>query len=138
MEFKTYAFLPPEAKALREAVFVKEQGFQGEFDDVDKTCTHGVLFDGDQPVACSRFFPGDAPQKYILGRICVDKSRRGTGLGSVVVEESEKAVAALGGQSVILHAQCRAQHFYHTLGYQEYGPVEDEEGVPHQWMRKKI
>ena len=61
-----------------------------------------------------------------------------TGLGSVVVEESEKAVAALGGQSVILHAQCRAQHFYHTLGYQEYGPVEDEEGVPHQWMRKKV
>ena len=88
------------------------------------------------PAAAS--FLETQPQKYILGRICVDKSRRGTGLGSVVVEESEKAVAALGGQSVILHAQCRAQHFYHTLGYQEYGPVEDEEGVPHQWMRKKI
>ena len=38
MEF-THAFyeaLPPEAAAIRQAVFVEEQGFQEEFDAIDR------------------------------------------------------------------------------------------------------
>ena len=33
---KFFNQLPPEAVKIREAVFVKEQGFHNEFDDIDK------------------------------------------------------------------------------------------------------
>ena len=42
MEF-THAFydaLPPEAAAIRQAVFVEEQGFQEEFDAIDRHALH--------------------------------------------------------------------------------------------------
>ena len=32
-----YSELPDEAKAIRQAVFVEEQGFQEEFDELDNT-----------------------------------------------------------------------------------------------------
>ena len=46
MEF-THAFydaLPPEAAAIRQAVFVEEQGFQEEFDAIDRHALHLLLF----------------------------------------------------------------------------------------------
>ena len=48
METKIYNQLPDEAKEIRLEVFVKEQGFEEEFDDIDKTAAHIVLFDGDR------------------------------------------------------------------------------------------
>ena len=46
MEF-THAFydaLPPEAAAIRQAVFVEEQGFQEEFDAIDRHALHPVSY----------------------------------------------------------------------------------------------
>ena len=48
MEVKIYNNLPDEAKEIRLEVFVKEQGFEEEFDDIDETAAHIVLFDGSQ------------------------------------------------------------------------------------------
>ena len=53
MEF-THAFydaLPPEAAAIRQAVFVEEQGFQEEFDAIDRHALHLLLFADGRPVA---------------------------------------------------------------------------------------
>ena len=61
MEHKTYSTLPPEAILIRREVFMEEQGFQNEFDDIDSMATHLVLFDGDTPAAVCRFFPGEEP-----------------------------------------------------------------------------
>ena len=52
MEF-THAFydaLPPEAAAIRQAVFVEEQGFQEEFDAIDRHALHLLLFADGRPV----------------------------------------------------------------------------------------
>lgn len=54
MEHKTYSTLPPEAILIRREVFMEEQGFQNEFDDIDSMATHLVLFDGDTPAAVWR------------------------------------------------------------------------------------
>lgn len=35
-------------------MFVKEQGFEEEFDDIDETAAHIVLFDGSHPVGVCR------------------------------------------------------------------------------------
>ena len=72
------------------------------------------------------------------GRIAVSRSVRGRGAGSLLVKGTEAAVKELGGTEIRLHAQVRAQHFYKALGYEAYGPVEPEEGVPHQWMKKQV
>ena len=139
MEFTCYDTLPAEAHAIRDEVFVQEQGFQVEFDDRDAHCYHALVTDGGKALGTCRFFRDDKePEVYILGRICVRKAARGSGAGSELVRGAEHAVKEMGGKEIRLHAQVRAQHFYDLLGYQAYGPIEDEEGVPHQWMWKGL
>ncbi len=139
MKFTCYTTLPAEAHAIRDEVFVKEQGFQVEFDERDNHCHHGLLTENGQALGTCRFFEDDEESGvYILGRICVRKTARGSGAGSELVRGAEAAIKELGGKDIRLHAQVRAQHFYHLLGYKEYGSIKDEEGVPHQWMGKTL
>ena len=54
------------------------------------------------------------------------------------MKATEDYVKSVNGNTLKLHAQCRAKEFYEKLGYVEYGDVENEEGVPHIWMKKVI
>lgn len=56
MFIKIYDEIPEEAKAIREEVFIKEQGFKDEFDEIDDVAKHVLIFDGDIPVGTCRFF----------------------------------------------------------------------------------
>ena len=40
MEIRSYHSLPQEAVLVRTKVFVEEQGFQNEFDDIDDSALH--------------------------------------------------------------------------------------------------
>lgn len=131
--------LPDGAKEIRHRVFVEEQGFQEEFDDVDGIAVHLVMYGGqEEPVATCRVFLDRDRQSYVLGRLAVIKEYRGRNLGSVMVKEAEKYVKKAGGTELSLHAQCRAAGFYRRLGYEEFGEVEEEQGCPHIWMRKAL
>ena len=44
MNYKIYDQLPQEAKEIRIKVFMEEQGFKDEFDDLDDLCQHLVVF----------------------------------------------------------------------------------------------
>ena len=137
MRITIYENFPDCAKEIRRAVFMEEQGFQNEFDEIDKTASHIVLFDEeDKPIATCRVFWNEAMDSYTLGRLAVVKAYRGKNIGSVTVKEAEKYVQKKGGKSLILHAQCRASAFYNKLGFTEFGSIEDEEGCPHVWMKK--
>ena len=35
----------PDARAIRQSVFVEEKGFEYEFDDIDEIALHLVLYD---------------------------------------------------------------------------------------------
>lgn len=59
MTIKCYDKQPDEEVKIRTLVFVEEQGFKDEFDSIDETATHLVMFDGDNPVAVGRFFPSE-------------------------------------------------------------------------------
>ena len=59
MVFKTYDFLSDDAKMIRESVFMKEQGFENEFDEIDDIAIHIVLYDNKNPVATCRIFKED-------------------------------------------------------------------------------
>ncbi len=136
MTIKTYNELPAEAAKIREEVFVREQGFCEEFDTVDNSACHIVLFLDGKAVATCRYFSDGG--SYKVGRIAVLKNYRGRNFGSAVLLEAEKQIAMLGGRSVILHSQLQACGFYEKLGYVPYGEIEPEEGCPHIWMKKEL
>ena len=137
METVIYEGIPNQAKEVRQKVFVNEQGFYNEFDDIDETATHIVMFDEDKtPVATCRIFWDTVMNTHILGRLAVIKEYRGRTIGSVIVREAEKYIQKNGGKSIVLHAQCRLTAFYQKLGFAEFGDIGDYEGCPHIWMKK--
>ena len=132
--------LPEGGRQIRLSVFVQEQGFSEslEFDGIDDTPWHAVLWDKGIPVATGRLFPGEEELSYTIGRVAVRKERRGDRLGSQVVSALEEKARSLGGNQSVLCAQVRAQGFYESLGYRSWGGELFDEGVPHVMMRKKL
>ena len=70
MFIKLYDEIPEEAKTIREAVFIKEQGFKDEFDEIDDVAKHVLLFDGDIPVGTCRFFFSEERNCDMAKRCC--------------------------------------------------------------------
>lgn len=139
MKISVYEGFTNYAKEIRESVFINEQGFQNEFDEIDSVASHIVLFsDQGKPIATCRVFWNTEMNEYTLGRLAVIKEYRGKNIGSIIVGEAEKYVKKKGGTGIILHAQCRVTDFYKKLGFTEFGNIEDEEGCPHIWMKKSI
>lgn len=134
MRTETFYALPKAAKQIRVTVFMQEQGFTEEFDALDGIATHLVLFDEQEPVATCRIWLDE--DGYHVGRLAVVKEKRGTGLGALMLAAAETHVRALGGHSISLHAQCRAEQFYRKCGYTPYGEIDYDEGVEHVHMRK--
>jgi predicted GNAT family N-acyltransferase len=130
--------LPQGAEAVRRAVFMEEQGFTVEFDEIDQRAFHGLLTEGGKPIATFRLFRGREPGIYILGRVCVVREKRHLHLGTLLLQHAEAEALKEGAREIRLCAQVRASHFYETQGYASYGPIADQEGVPHQWMKKSL
>ena len=55
LECRQYAKLPREAAMIRQEVFVEEQGFELEFDEIDPIAQHIVLFENGAPIAPAAF-----------------------------------------------------------------------------------
>ncbi|MCD7949115.1 MAG: GNAT family N-acetyltransferase [Erysipelotrichaceae bacterium] len=136
MTYQFYNQLPLDAKMIREEVFIKEQGFQNEFDDIDQHCFHLVIYIDHQPVGCARMY--EENQQMILGRIAVLKSYRHLHLGSCILEILENKAIELGYHSIYLSAQVRASDFYLKNGYIRYGKEYLDEYCPHCHMKKDI
>lgn len=138
MEIRKYDSLPRPAEQIRIAVFMEEQGFQKEFDEVDEKAVHFVLFQDDVPIGTCRVFTSDIPGVYILGRLAVLKEHRGCNAGAMLVERALDYAREMGGWEIHLHAQLRRTGFYAKFGFMETGNIEDDEGCPHVWMTKTL
>lgn len=136
MEVKVYDYLQEDAMNIRRNVFMTEQGYKNEFDEIDGKALHIVIYDNEKPVTTCRIYKEG--NSYVLGRIAVDKACRGKNLGTVILAEAKKIVLQKGGKEIILHAQCRVRGFYENSGYEGYGLIGEDEGHPHIWMRKVI
>lgn len=126
----------PDAKAIRQEVFIDEQKFIDEFDDIDEYAQHVVAYLDEKPVACARFFKSS--DSYKIGRIAVIKSMRKKGLGGLIVTYCEEEIKKLGGTKASLSAQVRAMEFYKKLGYSSLGEEYFEEHVAHIMMKKDL
>jgi ribosomal protein S18 acetylase RimI-like enzyme len=72
-------------------------------------------------------------RRYDLYWIAVHQGKQGLGIGSVLLQEAEKAVRAQGGRYLIIETSSRAVYeptraFYHKHGYQEVARVPEYYG----------
>jgi predicted GNAT family N-acyltransferase len=139
MKTEIYKGISAPAVSVREKVFVEEQGFKNEFDDIDNIAVHIVMFDdNNEPIATCRIFDGEDPKGCILGRLAVIKEYRKNNIGRTMLEEAEKYARSVGKETISLHAQCRVKEFYRKSGFTEYGEIDYDEGCPHIWMKKSV
>lgn len=136
MEIRIYDRLHPHAVAIRNTVFVEEQGFIDEFDEADGRAIHLVMYQGEEPIGVCRVFTEG--ETWLLGRFAVQKAWRGKGLGSLLLREAEETVHSHGGTTLTLHAQCRTMAFYEKNGYTPFGEIEYEQDCPHMAMKKEL
>ncbi|QXX82730.1 MULTISPECIES: GNAT family N-acetyltransferase [Providencia] len=124
-----------DAFDLRQQVFTQEQGFPADIDvdEYDDAALHVVLYLNQQPAAVLRcVFLDDGLIK--VGRVAVQKTHRGKGLGREMMKFVQQYGAENQHQKIGLSAQHTAIAFYQSLGYQTEGEMYDEDGMDHIFM----
>jgi len=124
--------------ALRRAVFIDEQGVPDaeEWDDLDAEAIHLLALEGETPLGTARLFVKGTTGK--IGRVCVARPARGSGLGKALILAGCARLEALGCTRVELGAQIQAMPFYEALGFTPFGEIYDDAGIPHCWMAKAL
>lgn len=126
--------------ALRMAVFVQEQNVpaEEEVDDLDDQSVHFIARDADHnPVGTARVYEIGETGK--IGRVCVVKSHRGTGLGVKLIEA---CIAELSKRPNLTQAKLGAQNhaikFYERFGFAVQGPEYMDGGIAHHDMVRPL
>lgn len=141
IEKQFFTRLNKDLRYIREVVFVDEQGFTDEFDDVDidNISFHLLLYIEGKPVATGRLYQKDPLQDiYIIGRLAVLSDYRGLDLGSIVLTSLEEKAKECGASSIELSAQCRVRGFYEKHGYWAIGSSYLDGDCPHILMIKDL
>ena len=127
-----------DIKQIRIDVFINEQGFENEFDDIDEIAKFVLLSIDGRAVGTCRFFPSNIEGDAHIGRMAVRKLYRGQNLGSKIMHAAENAIRRDGFKTCSLSAQVQAKQFYESLGYVAEGEEYLDEGCPHILMRKLL
>ncbi|MBQ9517634.1 MAG: GNAT family N-acetyltransferase [Eubacterium sp.] len=136
---KTYTDgCPDEAMQVRQTVFVDEQHFEDEFDEIDDIATHYVLFDKDKPIGCARSYYDKENKAYRIGRMAVIKPYRHMRLGQKIMAYVEEDLKKKGAKKILLSSQMRAKGFYQSIGYTPYGEKYYDQHCPHIAMEKTL
>ena len=107
-----------EAKRIRHAVFVIEQGIPEEDDNdgQDENSIHLMVKKGSETVGTGRLtFLGKG--RALLSRIAVVKPERGQGLGKRIIRELESIAQQNSILSLYLDPHNHLEAFYRNLGY---------------------
>ncbi|WP_074705193.1 GNAT family N-acetyltransferase [Nitrosospira multiformis] len=119
-------------RAVREAVFIREQGVPAEleWDEFDVICVHLLAMNpSGNPIGTARLLP-DAS----IGRMAVLGDWRCKGVGSALMDRLLKEAENRQLPSVTLNAQTHAIGFYSRFGFQQAGPEFLDAGIPHVKM----
>ena len=125
--------------ALRRVVFMEEQGVSeaDERDGRDGAALHVLAERDGRPLGCARILIYGPVAK--IGRVCVLKDARGTGLGAAIIRTClDVARSRRGVTRAKLGAQTHALNFYEKLGFTAVGPVYDDAGIPHRDMEREL
>ena len=131
-----YATALAELRAVRETVFVQEQGVPVdlEIDPLDPLCHHVLARDDNgHPIGTGRLTP-----ERRIGRMAVLAAHRGKGVGDALLQALLEQARAHRWPSVSLHAQAEAIPFYIRHGFLPRGPRFEEAGIVHQDMHRSL
>lgn len=119
----------PLLRAVREAVFMREQGVpeELEWDGLDGSCRHALALShhGDA-IGCGRLLINGH-----IGRIAVLPQWRKQKVGTAIMESLLDHARAQGCKQVDVDAQTHAVPFYHRFDFVERGEVFMDAGMPH-------
>lgn len=126
----------PLLKAIRTAVFIREQGVpeEMEWDEHDATCRHALALtlNGDA-IGCGRMFANGH-----IGRISVLPEWRDKKVGTTIMEAFLNYAEAHDYPQVDVDAQTHAVPFYHRFEFVEQGKPFMDAGLPHIKMLLKL
>ena len=125
--------------ALRRTVFIEEQNVSEaeEVDGRDGEALHILATLDGEALGCARILIEDGVAK--IGRVCVLKQTRGSGLGAAIIEAClDVARDQIGVTKAKLGAQTHALGFYEQLGFTAFGPIYDDAGIPHRDMERAL
>lgn len=138
MKSRVFIYLCDESRDIRQRVFVEEQGFEEEFDTTDKRSIHVVVYDDEgRAVGTGRMFAGE-DGVYSIGRVAVEKSARGRGVGECVMDRLVDECRRHHAKKVQLWSQEQAVGFYEKTGFVADGQTMVEQGVMHMRMEMCI
>jgi ElaA protein len=115
-----YSFL----KLRTDVFFVEQRIDEEELDNRDQEPTTEHLWITDAAGAAAYL-------RRIFGRVVVRSNRRGEGLAQVLVA---RVIEQHGGESMVLHAQEYIAPLYAKFGFDAFGAVYVEAGIPHLSM----
>ncbi len=130
-----------ELLKLRTEIFVVEQEcIYQDMDGKDNKAVHILGKQEDTLVAYTRIFNGgDYYDEPSIGRVVVDKKRRGEDKGKEIMKESINYIKNnMQEKEIVLSAQKYLDKFYRDLGFKSEGEDYLEDGIPHQKMRLVI
>jgi predicted GNAT family N-acyltransferase len=126
----------PLLRAVREAVFIREQGVtpELEWDGLDETAHHVLALSGaGQAIGCGRILPNAH-----IGRIAVMPEWRGKKVGTALLEGLLAYAASRHYPEVDLDAQVQAVPFYLRFGLVEEGEIFMDANIPHRKLRIRL
>lgn len=120
--------LQKDAKLIREQVFIQEQGIasEDEWDDLDATVLHFIVYDREQPIATARLLP-----QHSVGRVAVLMPYRKQGIGKILMEHIIEYARQQNLPYLKLSAQTYVTAFYEALGFVVQGEEYLDCGIPH-------
>ena len=141
MNFEIRLNCEDDAYEVRKRVFMDEQGYENEFDEIDEDATHLTIYTEEgELVGCARLYPREPGSPiFILGRVAVLPEFRGQGFATELICAAEDVARELGADTIRLHAQEYIQGLYGKQGYVPVTAVDyEDEGQPHVWMEKIV
>lgn len=142
-EFKKFAELTAHQLyaiiQLRNEVFVVEQNcvFQ-DADNKDPHSHHLMGWEEDKLIAYTRIVPpGVAYSMPSIGRVVASPTKRGQGVGLLLMQKSIELTEALYGPKTIqIGAQLYLKKFYESLNFIQSSDTYLEDGIPHIEMKR--
>ena len=125
---------------LRSEVFVVEQNcIYQDIDGKDQKAVHIFFTENNKTIAYSRIFnEGEYFENPSIGRVVVEKEKRGTELGKKIMVEGAKYIKEnYINKNIEISAQKYLKEFYTNLGYKFTGNEYLEDGIPHIRMIKQ-
>lgn len=124
---------------LREDVLRKPLGMSLVNEDLsmDTEDTIFIAKQDDNVIGCLMLHSiSDTVMKF--RQMAVNNQWQGKGIGRLLMTEAEKAIAAKGCTTVMLHARQVVCGFYESLGYDITSSAFTEVGIPHVIMKKTL